>query len=134
MSTDCPGTRASRGPDPASRPVALSRRSLLHASLVAAGGLLAACTLDRVDRELPPVTLPPVEVVQPPPLPTATPEATPDSPTAATDATDVPQAASATIQFEAWGPRVLLEALSEIERGSTRTRRGSRCKHASKTH
>ena len=117
MSTDCPGTRASRGPDPASRPVALSRRSLLHASLVAAGGLLAACTLDRVDRELPPVTLPPVEVVQPPPLPTATREATPDSPTAATDATDVPQAASVTIQFEAWGPRVLLEALSEIERG-----------------
>ena len=42
MSTDCPGTRARRGPDPASRPVALSRRSLLHASLVAAGGLLAA--------------------------------------------------------------------------------------------
>ena len=52
---------------------ALSRRALLRASLVAGSGLLAACTLDRVGSELSPVTLPPVEVVQPPPLPTSPP-------------------------------------------------------------
>lgn len=94
----------------------LSRRALLGAGLSGAGVLLAACTLDSVDRELPPVTEPPAEVVQPPPLPTATPAVPPNSPTAAPATADVPRAAAATIHFEAWGPRVLLEAFAEIQR------------------
>lgn len=97
------------------RPAGLSRRALLGACLAGAGGLLAACTLNSVDRELPPVRLPPAEVVQPPPLPTATPETPLSLPTIAPAAADVPHAATATIHFEAWGPQVLLEAFREIQ-------------------
>lgn len=98
----------------AARRSALSRRTLLRGSLAGAGALLAACTLDRVDRELPPVQLPPVEVVRPPPLPTATPETSQAVPGPAQAADSPPHATSATIRFEAWGPRVLLEAFREI--------------------
>ncbi len=108
--------RAARGADVAARPVALSRRALLRGSLAGASALLAACTLDRVDRELPPVQLPPVEVVQPPPLPTATPEPSQAVAGPVQVADSAPHATSAAIRFEAWGPRVLLEAFSEIQR------------------
>lgn len=100
----------------AARPAELSRRALLRASLASAGGLLAACTLDTVSRELPPVTVPPAEVVQPPPLPTATLEASPAARMPAPVADKAPQAAAATIHFEAWGPRVLLDAFREMQR------------------
>ena len=115
MSMKCHGDRARRQPGSAVRPATLSRRVLLRGSLAAAGGLLAACTLDRVDRRLPPVTLPPVEIVQPPPLPTATPEMPAASPTATPATVSPPRAAPVTIRFEAWGPRVLLEVFREID-------------------
>ncbi|MCY3958371.1 MAG: extracellular solute-binding protein [Chloroflexi bacterium] len=97
-------------------PTPLSRRALLRAGLLAGSGLLAACSLDRVGTELPPVTLPPVEVVQPPPLPTATPEPPASQPTAASAGVGAPRSPAATIQFETWGPRVLLNAFREIDR------------------
>ena len=62
------------------------------------------------------MTVPPVQLVQPPPLPTATPQATSVSPIATTAGAAAPRAEAATIQFEAWGPRVLLDAFREIER------------------
>ena len=99
------------------RPARFSRRTLLRSGLVGAGGLLTACTLDLMDRELPPVTLPPIQVVQPPPLPPTTAEAPSAAPTATAATADAPRAAAAAIRFEAWGPRVLLEAFREIERG-----------------
>ena len=105
------GLRPSRG----TRPAAHSRRALLRSSLAGAGAFLAACTLDRVDRELPPVTVPPFEVVQPPPLPPQMPEAAAGSSATTTSAPGAPQAATASIGFEAWGPRILLDAFRGIE-------------------
>ena len=107
---------AASGADSAAGPVAISRRALLRGSVAGASALLAACTLDRADRELPPVELPPVQVVQPPPLPTATPEASPAARMPAPVADRAPRATAATIRFEAWGPRVLLAAFREIQR------------------
>ncbi len=107
---------AARSAVSAARRRAPSRRSLLRSSLAGASALLAACTLDRVNRELPPVQLPPVEAVRPPPLPTATPE-TPQADHRPAHAADrAPHATAAKIRFEAWGPRVLLEAFREIQR------------------
>lgn len=114
MSAARPAAGTTREPGSAARPPALARRALLRGSLAAAGGLLAACTLDRVNRELPPVTLPPVEVVEPPPLPTATPQSPAAPPVAPATAANTPSAAAATVQFEAWGPRVLLQAFGDI--------------------
>ena len=112
MSTLRPAHRRLRS---ASNPTALSRRALLRAGLIAGSGLLAACTLNRVGSELPPVTHPPVEVVQPPPLPTATPEPSASRPTAASASVRAPRSPAATIQFETWGPRVLLNAFRQID-------------------
>ncbi|MYD92931.1 MAG: hypothetical protein F4Y02_04415 [Chloroflexi bacterium] len=61
------------------------------------------------------MTLPPVAVVQPPPLPTATPEPAASRPLAASASVVASQSPAATIQFETWGPRVLLGAFREIE-------------------
>lgn len=116
MSAERPAHHAQRQPRSAANPATLSRRALLRASFLAGSGLLAACTLQRAGSELPPVTLPPAEVVQPPPLPTATPETASTAPAHATTASDAPRAAAVTIRFEAWGPRVLLEAFRRIER------------------
>ena len=116
MSTDDTTASARLDLNSAMRRAKLSRRTLLRAGLSGAGVLLAACTLDSVGQELPPVTAPPADVVQPPPLPTATPEQPPNSPAAAPATADVPRATAATIHFEAWGPRVLLEAFAEIQR------------------
>lgn len=112
MSTLRPARRKLRS---AAIPAVLSRRALLRASLMTGSGLLAACTLDRVGSELPPVTVPPVEVVQPPPLPTTTPEATVSRPIATSASVRAPRSPAATIQFETWGPRVLLDAFRQIE-------------------
>lgn len=106
---------ARRKPRSAANPAELSRRALMRASLIAGSGLLAACTLDRSGSELPPVTLPPVAVVQPPPLPTNTPEPTASPPTAESASGGAPRSPAAAIQFETWGPRVLLNAFREIE-------------------
>ncbi len=100
----------------AARSAARSRRDLLRVALAGASGLLAACTLDRGDRELPPVTQPPAAVVQPPPLPTPTPDNFAAAAAAMPASVGAPRAAAATIHFEAWGPRVLLEAFPGIER------------------
>ena len=115
MSTRRPADHAGRKPASAANPAALSRRALLRAGLIAGSGLLVACTLDRVGSELPPVTQPPVEVVQPPPLPTTPPQPTASRPTVASATVGAPQSPAATIQFETWGPRVLLNAFREIE-------------------
>ena len=115
MSAMRPADRAGLKPGLAANPAALSRRALLRASVVAGGGLLAACTLNQVGSELPPVTQPPVEVVQPPPLPTTTPEPAASQPTAASASAGAPQSPAVTIEFETWGPRVLLDAFREIE-------------------
>ncbi|MDE2919893.1 MAG: hypothetical protein OXR64_08610 [Chloroflexota bacterium] len=61
------------------------------------------------------MTLPPVAVVQPPPLPTNTPKPTASPPTAASASGGAPRSPAAAIQFETWGPRVLLNAFREIE-------------------
>ncbi|MDE2768601.1 MAG: extracellular solute-binding protein [Chloroflexota bacterium] len=113
-----PETRALRKRPSTTSPAGLSRRALLRAGLIAGSGLLAACTLERAGPELPPVTLPPVEVVQPPPLPTSTPEPTAPRPTAASASVSAPQSPAVTIYFETWGPRVLLNAFSEIAQES----------------
>ena len=121
MSAIRPASRARHKPGFAADPAALSRRALLRAGLIAGSGLVAACTLDRVGSELSPVTLPPAEVVQPPPLPTTTPEPTASQPTAASASVGAPRSPAATIEFETWGPRVLLNAFHEIEQEFRKT-------------
>ena len=121
MSAIRPASRARHKPGFAADPAALSRRALLRAGLIAGSGLVAACTLDRAGSELPPVTLPPAEVVQPPPLPTTTPEPTASQPTAASASVGAPRSPAATIEFETWGPRVLLNAFREIEQEFRKT-------------
>lgn len=115
MNAGHPASHARRKPRFAASPAVLSRRALLRVGLVAGSGVLAACTLDRVGSELPPVTHPPVEVVQPPPLPATTPEPIASQPTAASASVGAPQSPATTIHFETWGPRVLLNAFREIE-------------------
>ena len=117
MNAASAGARGGRVAGAAAGPRALSRRALLRGGLAGASGLLAACTLDRVGHELPPVTLPPVEVVQPPPLSTVGPVAFSVTPAATPAVMSGPQATAVTIEFESWGPRVLLEAFRETERG-----------------
>ena len=108
-------------PGLAANTAALSRRALLRAGLVAGSGLVAACTLDQAGSELPPVTLPPAEVVIPPPLPTPTPEPTESQPTNTSASVGAPQSPAATIEFESWGPRVLLNAFHEVEQEFRKT-------------
>ncbi len=115
MTSQQPAHEQPHRPVPAANPEALSRRALLQAGLVAGSGLLAACTLNRAGSELPPVTLPPVEVVQPPPLPTSTPEPRSTPTSVAPANAGAPRSPDVTIQFETWGPRVLLESFRDIE-------------------
>ena len=55
-------------------------------------------------------------MVQPPPLPTSTPEATSAASTVTSAASGAPRAAEVTIEAETWGPPVLLEAFRDIVR------------------
>ena len=108
---------AGQAPNSCTVQVAMSRRTLLRASIGGTVGLFSACTLDTVRTTLPEVTPLPIENVKPQPLPTPTPkpQSAPASlVTAVPDAT--PVATNVTITFETWGPPSMLEAFSEIIR------------------
>ncbi len=94
---------------------ALSRRTLLRASVGGVVGLLSACTLDNVKTTLPELTPLPIENVNPQALPNTTPKPTATPAYQATAVPDVtPAPPNVAITFETWGPRSMLEAFSDI--------------------